>query len=97
MDPTADLLGRFHSPKAPLRQARDPVDAAPPQELERLWSACLPPVSEDDSPYCQARARLDRETSPRAWHASAQAAEQQASEQWRFQGREVLINDLLAA
>jgi Transposase DDE domain len=143
---TADLFGRFHSPRAPrcLQQAR----AAAPEELEQLFGSCLPPgllspadegpncrrrvyslavtfwtflwqvlnpgsstcsavrkvmawfalldlpkVSEDDSPYCQARKRLDLHTLERALHASAQAAEQRADSSWRFHDREVLVGD----
>jgi hypothetical protein len=144
---TADLFGKFHSPKAPLRQARAQIHGARPQELEQLfkpalpagllaqadegphsrervyslrvtfwtflwqvlngascrsavrkvmaWFALLglPAVSEDDSPYCQARRRLPRDTFQRALHGSAQAAEQRAAHQWRFHGREVLVGD----
>ncbi len=50
-------------------------------------------VSEDDSPYCQARRRLDRNTLERALQASAQAAEQRADRQWRFHDKEVLVGD----
>ena len=59
------------------------------------WFALLarPKVSEDDSPYCQARRRLDRPTLERALRASAQAAEQRSSQQWRFHGKEVLVGD----
>jgi len=145
---TAELFGRFHSPKAPLASARRSLDDAAPQELERLFGPCLPAgllsqaeagpnsrarvysrrvtfwtflyqvlnpgsscrnavrkvmawfallgrpeVSEDDSPYCQARRRLDRDTLQRALHASAQAAERRAPHQWRFHGKEVLVGD----
>jgi len=123
---TAELFGRFHSPKAPLASARRSLDDAAPQELERLFGPCLPAgllsqaeagpnsrervysrrvtfwtflyqvlnpgsscrnavrkvmawfallgrpeVSEDDSPYCQARRRLDRDTLQRAFPQSA--------------------------
>jgi len=59
------------------------------------WFALLgrPKVSKDDSPYCQARRRLDRDTLQRALHASAQAAQQRAGQQWRFHGSEVLVGD----
>ena len=142
---TADLFGKFHSPKAPLLNARNQIAAASPNELEKLfgpyfpaglfsqadegansrqrvytvqvcfwtflwqvlnpgsscrqavrkvmaWFALLgrPKVQEDDSPYCQARRRLDRRTLQRALQASAQAAEQRAPSQWRFHGKEVL-------
>lgn len=145
---TADLFGRFHSPKKPLRLAAQSALAAPPHELAQLFGACLPAgllsqtdegtnsrdrvysvwvtfwtflwqilnpgsscrsavrkvmawfallgrpaVSQDDSPYCQARRRLARPTLERALHASAQAAEQRASGGWRFHGREVLVGD----
>jgi hypothetical protein len=146
---TAELFGPFHSPRAPLRQSRDRLAAAPPQELERLfsswfpagllaqadegpnsrervysvqvtfwtflwqafnpsshcreaiakvaaWFALLgrPKVREDDnSPYCQARARLDKGTLQRAFQASAQAAEERAPDHWRFHGREVRVGD----
>ena len=145
---TADLFGKFHSPKAPLLNARNQIAAASPNELEKLfgpyfpaglfsqaeegpnsrqrvysvqvcfwtflwqvlnpgsscrqavrkvmaWFALLgrPKVQEDDSPYCQARRRLDRRTLQRALQASAQAAEQRAPSQWRFHGKEVLVGD----
>jgi len=145
---TAELFGRFHSPKAPLLKARQQASAVAPQELEQLLGGCLPPgllsqaeqgpnsrqrvfsvrvtfwtflwqvlnpgsstrsavrkvmawfallgrpkVSEDDSPYCQARRRLERDTLQRALHASAQAAQQRAGQQWRFHGSEVLVGD----
>ena len=145
---TADLFGKFHSPKAPLRNARDQIVNAAPHELERLFGSCFPhgllsqadeglnsrervfsvrvtfwsflcqvlnpasscrdavrkvmawfallgrpKVSEDDSPYCQARRRLDRPTLERALRASAQAAEQRTPGQWRFQGKEVIVGD----
>ena len=145
---TSDLFGKFHSPKAPLRNARDQIAQAAPHELQRLfgpwfprgllsqadeglnsrervfsvrvtfwtflwqvlnpgsscrsavrkvmaWFALLdrPKVSEDDSPYCQARRRLDRPTLERALRASAQAAEQRTPGQWRFQGKEVIVGD----
>lgn len=59
------------------------------------WFALLgrPSLSEDDSPYCQARRRLPRQTLHRALHASAQAAQQRAPQQWRFHGKEVLVAD----
>ena len=145
---TADLFGKFHSPKAPLQNARLRAASAPPHELEQLWASCLPPgllrqadhgpnsrkrvftlqvtfwtflwqtlnpssscrsavrkvmawfallngtrVSPDDSPYCQARHRLDPATLRRALQASAQAAEQRASPLWRFHGKEVVVGD----
>ncbi len=144
---TAELFGKFHSPKTPLRQARAQLDPAPPQQLEQLFQSCLPAgllaqadtglnsreriysvsitfwtflwqvlngascrnavrkvmawfaalgwpaVSADDSPYCQARRRLDRDTFQRALHGSAQAAEQRAPLRWRFHDREVLVAD----
>src|SRR5208337_4125207 len=59
------------------------------------WFAWLgrPKVKKDDSPYCQARRRLSRDTLERALRASAQAAEQRARHQWRFHGREVMVAD----
>jgi hypothetical protein len=59
------------------------------------WFALLgqPKVKEDDSPYCQARLRLQPDTLERALRASAQAAEQRAPQQWRFLGREVVVGD----
>jgi len=144
---TTELFGKFHSPKAPLRRARQKLQGAAPQELEQLFGPCLPlgllsqteegpnsrnrvysvcvtfwaflwqtlngapcrsavrkvmawfalrglqPVSEDDSPYCQARRRLDRDTLQRALHSSAQAAEQRAAQPWRFHQKEVLVAD----
>jgi IS4 transposase len=59
------------------------------------WFALLgrPKVSKDDSPYCQARKRLDLHTLKRALHTSAQAAERRASSTWRFHDREVLVGD----
>ena len=39
---TAELFGKFHSPKAPLATARQQAAAAAPQELERLFASCLP-------------------------------------------------------
>lgn len=59
------------------------------------WFAALgwPAVSKDDSPYCQARRRLDRDTFQQALHGSAQAAEQRAPQRWLFHGREVLVGD----
>ncbi len=59
------------------------------------WFALLgrPRVKEDDSPYCQARRRLDPDTLERALRASAQAAEQRTRHQWRFHGKEVLVGD----
>jgi hypothetical protein len=144
---TADLFGKFHSPKASLQQARQLL-VREPQELEQLFGSCLPAgllsqadegpnsrervysrritfwtflwqalnpgsscrsavrkvmawfalldgpkVAKDDSPYCQARQRLDRETLERALQASAQAAEQRAPEKWRYHGREVIVGD----
>jgi hypothetical protein len=145
---TAELFGKFHSPKAPLQQARHQAAAAAPQELERLFQSCLPaglldqaqegtnsrdrvysvrvsfwtflwqtlnpgsscrqavrkvmawfaflglpPVSPDDSPYCQARRRLDRATLERALAASAQAAERRSGQAWHFHDREVIVGD----
>jgi hypothetical protein len=145
---TAELFGRFHSPKASLAKTRSQATAAAPQELEQLFAPCLPAgllsqteeglnsrervfsvrvtfwtflwqvlnpgsstrsavckvmawfallgrrkVRKDDSPYCKARRRLDRHTLERALQASAQAAEQRAGQQWRFQGKEVLVAD----
>lgn len=144
---TAELFGKFHSPKAPLRQARAQLMDARPQELEQLFKPSLPAgllaqadegpnsrervysvgvtfwtflwqvlngascrsavrkvmagfagrgwpaVREDDSPYCQARRRLPRDTFQRALHGSAQAAEQRAAQRWRFHRREVLVAD----
>jgi hypothetical protein len=59
------------------------------------WFALLgrPKVSQDDSPFCKARRRLDRHTLERALQASAQAAQQRAGQQWRFHGKEVLVGD----
>ena len=53
----------------------------------------LPPVDEEDSPYCQARQRLPRQTLERILQASAQAAEQRARQHWRFHGHEVKVGD----
>lgn len=144
---TAELFGKFHSPQAPLRLARQKLNSAAPQELEQLFGSCLPlgllsqteqgpnsrtrvycvcvtfwaflwqtlngascrsavrkvmawfallglpSVSEDDSPYCQGRRRLERDTLERALHGSAQAAEQRAAQPWRFHQKEVLVVD----
>jgi len=145
---TAELFGKFHSPKAPLAPAREKMSVAPPEELEQLFAPCFPaglfsqadegpnsrdrvfsvrvtfwtflwqtlnpgsscrsavrkimawfrslgrpPVKPDDSPYCQARRRLDRDTLEGALRASAQAAEQRAPQQWHFHGREVIVGD----
>lgn len=145
---TAELFGRFHSPRKPLGSLRDQLAAAPPQELEPLLGSALPagllaqtetgqgsrervytvritfwtflwqalnpgsscrcavrkvmawfallgrgPLSPDDSPYCQARRRLERHTLERALAAAAQTAEQRARSQWRFHDREVLVGD----
>jgi hypothetical protein len=40
---TAELFGRFHSPKKTLKLARDKLSTAPPQDLEQLLAAFLPP------------------------------------------------------
>jgi hypothetical protein len=40
---TAELFGKFHSPRNPLRKARQQLTAAPPQELERLFGHLFPP------------------------------------------------------
>jgi IS4 transposase len=144
---TAELFGKFHSPKAPLRQARQKLQSVAPQELARLFGSCLPAgllsqaddgpnsrervysvrvtfwaflwqtlhgascrsavrkvmawfallglaaVSEDDSPYCQGRRRLDRDTLQRALQGSAQVAERRAGQPWRFHHKEVLVAD----
>jgi hypothetical protein len=145
---TADLLGKFHSPKAPLHHTRSQMAAAAPHELEQLLGSCFPAgllaqavegpnsrkrvfsrrvtfwtflwqtlnpgsscrsavrkimawfallsgpkLKEDDSPYCQARRRLDPDTLERALRASAQAAEQRTRHQWRFHGKEVMVGD----
>ena len=145
---TADLFGKFHSPKARLHRARDQLAQAAPHDLEQLFGPCFPPgllaqadegpgsrervfsvcvtfwtflwqalspaascrdavrkviawfawlgrpkVKQDDSPYCQARRRLNRDTLERALRASAQAAEQRARSQWRFHGKEVMVAD----
>jgi hypothetical protein len=50
-------------------------------------------VSEDSSPYCQARRRLDCRTLERALSASAQRADQRACQSWHFHDREVLVGD----
>jgi hypothetical protein len=39
---TAELFGKFHSPKTPLRQVRAQLNDVPPQDLEQLFGACLP-------------------------------------------------------
>lgn len=59
------------------------------------WFAFLgrPKVSEDDSPFCQARRRLETDRLEAILRASAQAAEQRAPQQWRFHGREVIVGD----
>jgi len=61
----------------------------------KAWFGLLgrPTVKEDDSPYCQARRRLDRDTLERALRASAQAAEQRAPQKWLFHGKEVIVGD----
>jgi hypothetical protein len=80
------FLWQVLTPGAPCRSAVRKIMA---------WFARLglPKVSQDDSPYCQARQRLDRPTLVRALHASAQAAEQRACQPWRFHGREVIVGD----
>jgi IS4 transposase len=50
-------------------------------------------VSPDDSPYCQARQRLPRQTLERICQQTAQAADQRASRTWRFHDREVQVAD----
>jgi len=145
---TAELFGRFHSPRKALRQAAQRALAAAPHELELLFASVLPAgllsqtdeglnsrdrvysvrvtfwtflwqvlnpgascgnavskviawfaflglpkVRKDDSPYCQARLRLDRRTLERALDASAQAAEQRACQPFRFHGHEVIVGD----
>jgi hypothetical protein len=145
---TAELFGRFHSPKAPLPNTRHQLAAAAPHELEKLFSRYFPAgllsqadegdnsrqrvytlsvtfwtflwqalnpgsscrsavrkvmawfallgrrkVKEDDSPYCQARRRMEPRTLERALAASAQAADQRAPDQWRFHGKEVIVGD----
>jgi Transposase DDE domain len=59
------------------------------------WFALLggPKVPEDDSPYCQARRRLDQDTLERALRASAQAAEQKTRAHWPFHGKDVVVGD----
>src|SRR5437899_2555494 len=83
---TADLFGKFHSPKAPLLNARNQIAAASPNELEKLFG-----------PYFPAGLFSQAEEGPnslqRALQASAQAAEQRAPSQWRFHGKEVLVGD----
>ena len=39
---TADLFGKFHSPKAPLLNARNQIAAASPNELEKLFGPYFP-------------------------------------------------------
>ena len=39
---TCELFGKFHSPKAPLRKAREGLGSAPPQELEQLFGSFFP-------------------------------------------------------
>ncbi|HWQ90260.1 MAG TPA: IS4 family transposase [Clostridia bacterium] len=39
---TAELFGKFHSPKKSLRHTLDRVGKAPPSELEQLFKDCLP-------------------------------------------------------
>jgi hypothetical protein len=145
---TAELFGKFHSPRAPRPQALAQLASAPPDELERIFGPCFPAgllsqadegpnsrervysrrvtfwaflwqvlnpgsscrstmlkvkawfallgrpiVKEDDSPYCQARRRLDRDTLERALRASAHAAEQRTRSHWRFHDREVIVGD----
>lgn len=80
------FLWQCLNPGSPCRDAVRKVMA---------WFAGLgrPKVRPDDSPYCQARRRLDGRTLERALEASAQAAEQRARQAWRFHGREVLVGD----
>jgi hypothetical protein len=80
------FLWQVLNPDQPCRQAVRKVIA---------WFALQggPQVPEDDSPYCQARQRWPRQTLERILHASAQAAEQRARQQWRFHGREVKVGD----
>ena len=61
----------------------------------RAWFRLLglPKVSADDSPYCQARQRLPKETLQRFLKASAQSAEQGGRTAWRFHGRLVQVGD----
>lgn len=40
---TADLFGKFHSPKAPLHRARNQLAQVPPHDLEQLFGSCFPP------------------------------------------------------
>jgi hypothetical protein len=80
------FLWQVFNPGTPCRSAVRKVMA---------WFALLgrPKVKPSDSPYCQARRRLDRHTLERALQASAQAAEQRSPHQWRFQGKEVIVGD----
>lgn len=50
-------------------------------------------VSEDTSPYCQARARLPKDTLLRILRATAQGVEQRVGSLWLFHGRDVIVGD----
>jgi hypothetical protein len=145
---TAELFGKFHSPRAPLATTHTRLARSAPNELHTLWADWFPfhwlsptdegansrervysqrvtfwtflwqvlnpgsacreavrkvmawfaltgrrAVSPDDSPYCRARKRLPLPTLERIREATAQAAEQRASQAWRFHGREVQVAD----
>jgi hypothetical protein len=59
------------------------------------WFALLgrPKLSEDDSPYCQARKRLPKPILKKVLLATAQTAEQGARQNWRFHDRHVKVAD----
>ena len=80
------FLWQTLNPASPCRSALLKVKA---------WFELMgrPAPSEDTSPYCQARRRLDSDTLERALRASALAADQRAPIHWRFHGREVLVGD----
>lgn len=59
------------------------------------WWAALgrPRVSQDTSPYCQARLRLPPDTLERLIQGAAQTAEQRIRSHWRFHDRDVKVAD----
>jgi hypothetical protein len=50
-------------------------------------------LSEDDSPYCQARKRLPKPILQKVLQATAQAAEQGVRQNWRFHDHDVKVAD----
>jgi len=59
------------------------------------WLAWLgrPKLSEDDSPYCQARKRLPKPILEQALQTTAQTAEQGVQQHWRFHDHDVKVAD----